>query len=120
MKLCHVTIQTEQFETELNFYLRYAGLNVQRDLRPMGRTMVFLADAAGDTEIEIIEKPNASNAGNANLSIGFIADNADEIRRQLADDGYQPGPFISPDPSVRFFFVTDPAGVTVQFLKSQG
>ena len=84
MKLCHVTIQTEQFETELNFYLRYAGLTVQRDLRPMGRTMVFLADTAGDTEIEIIEKPNASNAGNANLSIGFIADNADEIRRQLA------------------------------------
>jgi len=116
MKYCHTTIQTEAFEKEIEFYLKYAGLTMQRDMRPMGRNMVFLANAEGETEIEIIEKAGACNAGNENLSIGFHAEDLDEIHRELTENDFHPTPFITPVPSVRFFFVKDPAGVTVQFI----
>ena len=71
---------------------------------------------AGDTEIEIIENPHAEISGNENLSIGFHAENLDSLRETLIADGLAPSPMISPMPNVRFFFVKDPAGVTVQFM----
>ena len=116
MKLCHVTIQTARFEEEIGFYSKYAGLTVQRDMRPMGRNIVFLADTAGDTEVEIIENPEAAASGNAHLSIGFAAEDLDSLHAALAEDGLEPTDYVSPMPSVRFFFVRDPAGVSVQFM----
>ncbi|MBR3325966.1 MAG: VOC family protein [Atopobiaceae bacterium] len=116
MKLCHVTIQTARFEDELDFYTRYAGLAIQRDMRPMGRNMVFLANEKGDTEIEIIQNADAADSGNVNLSIGFAAGDLDALHAELIEDGLQPTDFVSPMPSVRFFFVRDPAGVNVQFI----
>ncbi len=116
MKLSHVTIQTANFAEEIDFYARYAGLTIQRDMRPAGRNMVFLANAEGDTQIEIIQKPGATDAGNANLSIGFVAEDLDALYATLANDGFQPTDFVQPMPQVRFFFVKDPAGVYVQFM----
>ena len=116
MKLRHVTIRTAAFEEEIDFYLKFAGLTMQRDVRPMGRNMVFLANAAGDSEIEIIEKTDAADAGNENLSIGFSCEDLDGMRAKLADAGFAPTDFVAPSPAVRFFYVKDPAGVTVQFI----
>ena len=114
MKMQHVTIQTEAFEAEIAFYQKYVGLSIQRDTRP-GRQMVFLADAAGDTQVEIIERSGAADAGNENLSVGFHAEDLDGLHQTFTDDGLNPTPFVAHD-SVRFFFVKDPAGLTVQFI----
>lgn len=116
MKMMHITIQTQHFEKEISFYEKYAGVSIQKDLRPMGKNLVFLAETAGDTEIEIIENPHAEISGNENLSIGFHAENLDSLRETLIADGLAPSPMISPMPNVRFFFVKDPAGVNVQFM----
>ena len=116
MKLRHVTIRTEAFEKEIEFYLKYAGLTVQRDMRPMGREMVFLANSAGESEIEIIGKEGAADAGNENISLGFGCEDLDGMRARLAEDGLAPTDFVAPSPVVRFFYVKDPAGVTVQFI----
>ena len=72
MKLNHITIQTEAFEKEIEFYQKYVGLTVSRDLRPLGKNIVFLSNATVDTALEIIEKPGASDSGNENISIGKI------------------------------------------------
>jgi len=116
MKLNHITIQTEAFEKEIEFYQKYVGLTVSRDMRPMGKNIVFLSGATDDTAIEIIEKPGASDAGNENISIGFHTNDLEKIYNELCSDGLNPTPFISPMPQVRFFFVKDPAGVNVQFI----
>ena len=116
MKLNHITIQTEAFEKEIEFYQKYVGLTVSRDMRPMGKNIVFLSGAADDTAIEIIEKPGASDAGNENISIGFHTNDLEKIYNELCSDGLNHTPFISPMPQVRFFFVKDPAGVNVQFI----
>lgn len=116
MKFLHVTIQTEKFDEEVAFYEKYVGLSIQQDMRPIGRNMLFMADDADGTQIEIIEKEGASDSGNENISIGFKAQDLDAKREELIKGGFAPTPFISPMPQVRFFFVKDPAGVNVQFM----
>ena len=116
MKMLHVTIHTNKFDEELRFYLETVGLRVTRDMRPMGREMIFLANGEGETEIEIIGDPEAKDAGNANLSVGFQTDDVETKREELIAAGLDATPMISPNPHVRFFFVTDPAGVKVQFM----
>ena len=116
MKMLQVTIRTNKFKEELAFYKEIVGLRIVRDLREKGRGIVFLADSEGDTCIEIIDVPDADDAGNRHLSIGFNSGDADRMREKLAALGMKVSPMESPAPYVRFFFVQDPAGVTVQFM----
>ncbi len=116
MKFLHMTIQTNKFEEEIEFYQDVVGLSIVRDLRDKGADLVFLADREGDTEVEIISNPDADNTGNQYLSIGFKADDVHAKRAELETNGLAPTPMISPNPSVEFFFVIDPAGVKVQFM----
>ena len=116
MRLMHVAIQTDKFEKEIEFYEKFAGLKVMQDMGPVGKSIVFLAEDKADTCIEIIENKDAENAGNSNLSIGFHAEDTDAKRNELEAAGFEPTRVISPLPDVRFFFVKDPAGVTVQFI----
>ena len=63
MKMRHVTVHTENFEKEIEFYEKYAGLEIRRDMRSSGRNMVFLSGGEEDTQIEIIETEGAGNSG---------------------------------------------------------
>lgn len=116
MKMLHVTIQTNKFEEEIRFYREIVGLEITGDMRAHGRNLVFLSGGEGQTAIEIIENPDVENAGGAGLSIGFKTEDVDKKREELTAKGLEVGPIISPVPNVRFFFVKDPAGVTVQFI----
>ena len=116
MKMLQVTIRTNKFEEELAFYKEIVGLKIVRDLREKGRGIVFLADSEGDTCIEIIDTPDADDAGNKLLSIGFDSGDADKMREKLIALRMEVSPMESPAPYVRFFIVKDPAGVTVQFM----
>ncbi|MBR6529645.1 MAG: VOC family protein [Firmicutes bacterium] len=115
MKMLHVTIQTQFFQEEMEFFLKHVGLTIERDVRPFGRNMVFLSNAVGETCIEIIEN-DKEDAGNPNLSVGFLTENLEKKREELIADGYEPTPMINPAPNVMFFFVKDPAGVNIQFM----
>ena len=115
MKLVHFTIHTDKFEQELLFYQNIIGLKIVRDARP-ARNMVFLADKEGDTAIEIIDTPDAADAGNEHTSIGFHTRDANAKREELVAMGHKATEIISPNPLVHVFFVKDPAGVRVQFI----
>ena len=115
MKMLHVTINTSCFEEELKFYQEIVGLQIVNDRRP-GREMVFLANGDGETQIEIIGDPNASDAFNENVSVGFKTEDPAKKREELIAMGMEATPMITPGPGVSFFFVTDPAGLRVQFM----
>ncbi|MDO4868871.1 MAG: VOC family protein [Bacillota bacterium] len=115
MKFLHVTIQTNQFEKEIEFYEKEVGLTIQRDMRPK-KDLVFLANGSGETCVEVIRADEADTSGNPHLSIGFQAEDVTAKHEEMAAAGYQVTPMISPMPGVQFFFVTDPAGVNVQFI----
>lgn len=116
MKMLHVTIRTPKFEEEIRFYQEIVGLEIVNDMRAAGVNIVFLANAEGETCIEIIDNPGGADAGNENLSIGFSTEDVDQMKGDLEAKGITTSPMISPNPHVKFFFVTDPAGVSVQFM----
>ena len=118
MKMVHVTIQTSRFEEEIDFYLKHASLKVRRDMRPVGKDLVFLGDSEASTMVEIIRNEKAEESGNAHLSVGFCPEDLDASRAELVSAGLDPTPFITPVPGVRFFYVKDPAGVNVQFIEA--
>ena len=78
----------------------------------------FSSDSEDSTMVEIIRNAEAEEAGNQNLSVGFEADGFETKRAALTAAGFDPTPVISPAPGVEFFYVKDPAGVNVQFIKA--
>ena len=116
MKMQHVTIRTKWFEEEIGFYQEIVGLKIITDMRERGRNLVFLADGPDETKIEIIRIEEEGESGNENLSIGFHAEDVEALREELQAKGLKVSPMVSPSPQVKFFYVTDPAGVKVQFI----
>ena len=115
MKMQHVTIQTNRFEEEIKFFQEVVGLAIQGDMRP-DMDIVFLANAEGETCVEIINNPEAETSGSNNFSIGFHTEYVLKLRGELSAKGYEVTPLLCPAPGVKFFFVKDPAGVQIQFI----
>ncbi|MCR5666205.1 MAG: VOC family protein [Eubacterium sp.] len=117
MKMLHVTIMTTKFEEELQFYMEIVGLNVIRAIDEPGHKIRFLADKKGDTQIEIVENPNAKPMESDFLLVGFETEDALKKSNELKAQGYKVSEMIQPNPKAQFFTVKDPAGVTVQFVQ---
>lgn len=116
MKMVHVTINSKKFDESIKFYQDVVGLNIAGDLRGKGpKNIVFLSNGEGETSIEIIESEDAPYEGGG-ISIGFKADDVEAKREELAAAGYEVSPMIAPNPHVKFFFVKDPNGVSIQFI----
>ena len=119
MKMGHITIRTSKFPEEIVFYQEIVGLNIVRDLRGKGSDIVFLADNENETRIEVINAGQAVCSGSEWISIGFHTDDVKKLREELQTKGLAVTEITSPAPAVRFFFVKDPAGVSVQFLEEK-
>ena len=100
MHIDHITIRTEKLEGSIVFYEMTAGLKIVRDLRKIDAQIVFLADADGDTRIELIEAPAGRGFCGSGISIGFHTDDAAGLREELkaklgditkASEGWLPG-----------------------------
>ena len=115
MKMVHVTIYTGCLEDSIKFYEDIVGLNIQNYLRKLGGNIVFLAKDKGDTQVELIDEPEKAYRG-AGISMGFHVDDVEAKREEVIEKGFNPTPIIAPNPHVKFFFVEDPNGVTVQFI----
>lgn len=116
MKFSHVTIQTKKFEDEIHFFEKYVDMKEVHRLKGNGRNIVFLTGDEGGSNIEIIERADAEDFDNENISLGFLTENVEKKREELIDDGFEVTPMMSPAPNAKFFFVKDPAGVTIQFM----
>ena len=90
MKLVHVTIQTKHFEETIKFYQDIAGIKIQSKIAGP-KNIVFLADSADDTKVEIIQCEEADNNGNPNISMGFktedVEGNKNIKKRKLLNQG---------------------------------
>lgn len=117
MKFRHFTIQTSKFEEEIKFYEEFCGLHIVHDKRP-AHDLVFLSNGGEDeTRVEIIGNPDADESGNRFQAIGFQADDTEALREEYIKRGLEATELINPLPTVKFFYVKDPAGVNVQFIE---
>ena len=116
MKMAHITINTQNLDKSISFYQEVVGLSIQNDFRKTsGMPIVFLANAEGETSVELIENKENPYSGDG-ISIGFHVDNVIEAHEKMTNAGLNPTPIISPNPNVKFFFVKDPNGVNIQFI----
>lgn len=117
MKMAHVTIMTKCLDDSVQFYQDIVGLKIQRDMRENpAHKIVFLGNEKGETCVELVENLQGAYSGEG-ISMGFEVDDAAGYHRALEEKGLQPGEMIFPNPHAKFFFVTDPNGVRIQFVE---
>jgi lactoylglutathione lyase len=106
-------------EESLRFYENVVGLKVVRSMKPMPDTeIVFLGE--GETQVELIknEKNNSPEYGK-DISLGFVTSSIEKEMERLKSAGITAiqGPF-QPNPTIKFFYVSDPSGVKIQFVEN--
>jgi len=104
-------------EKSIRFYTETAGLTVARRFSEPGAELAFLG--GGETLLELIQGKNEPYTGGG-VSVGFSVENLEEKMEFLRQNGVgiHSGPF-SPSPRTRFFFVSDPDGMLVQFVEQK-
>lgn len=117
MRFLWCTIYVKDIEASIRFYQDIVGLNVTRRFSEPGAELAFLGD--GDTKLEIIQGKGEPHTGGG-VSIGFLVDNLEEKISFIEEHGLKlhSGPF-APSKRTRFFFVSDPDGVLVQFVEQK-
>jgi len=121
MKFCHVTINVGNMDESVRFYRDIIGLPVKRQFSPApGMEIVFLGND-GETEIELIHNAARTDiAVGRDISLGFFVGSVQETLESLQAQGIATSELFQPAPGVRFFYVSDPNGVSIQFINSAG
>ena len=116
MKLLWTTLQVNDLENSLSFYRDLLGMPVaERFSNQEGAEIVMLGETDG-AFLELITKGAPAEPGRG-VSIGLPFADIEEIGEKLASAGYRVTPVISPNPKVRFRFVSDPDGYQVQLVE---
>lgn len=119
MKFKWTTIQVTNLENSLKFYTDVLGMRVDRVIEGGNHSIVMIGEDK-DAKIELIPISTASreNLGNG-VSIGIAFKNLDDLVEKLKSQGLHVVGPITPMPEIRFFFVNDPDGYTIQLLDEE-
>jgi len=120
MKYCWTTITVNDMEESLSFYEEIVGLSLNHRFGAgPGIDIAFMGN--GETKIELICHGNKKGSQiGEDISVGFEVESLDEKLDFIKEKGIaiHSGPF-QPHPGTRFFFITDPNGLKVQFVESR-
>lgn len=119
MKLNWVTFKVSDLEKSIFFYNHLLNLEIFTKFGGEEYQIVMLGKADGP-KVELIFEPNTTieKPGNG-VSIGLEADNLDQLVSVLKEHGFNPAGPMSPNPQIRFFFVQDPDGYTIQLVEQK-
>ena len=120
MKFCWTTLHVSDMRRSLEFYSVILGLGPAVCMGNDAHRVVMLGDADG-TRLELMcdGSPVPADAGKG-ISVGFAPENLDALIENLRDKhGISAVGPVSPTPDIRFFFIRDPDGYTVQLLEQR-
>jgi len=118
MKVCWVMIIIKNMNESIYFYHEILGLPVIKRFGGVNSPEIaFLGDR--ETQIELVcnnEKQNSSIG--ADISIGFEVSSVDDLITELKQKkiSIHDGPY-QPSQKLKFFYVLDPDGVSIQFVE---
>ena len=119
MNFCWCTITVNNMDDSLKFYQEIVGLSISRRYTAgAGVEISFLGE--GETKVELICHTNQKATGNSEgISLGFKVKSVDEMIKVIKEKGLEveSGPF-QPNPQIKFFYVKDPNGVSIQFVEN--
>lgn len=120
MTFLWTTIQVADLDRSLAFYHDLLGLPLQERFQGTGREIAMLGTAEG-TKLELICGGNPPPVPPApGLSLGLGPENMAQQLERLRQAGYSIPVPVSPNPSLRFYFIPDPDGYTVQLVEQLG
>jgi lactoylglutathione lyase len=120
MKFCWITITVNNLEDSVKFYQEIVGLSIdKRYSAGPGVEICFLGK--GETKVELICNQNQKAPGKVEgISLGFEVESVDKKIKFIKEKGLEvAGGPIQPNPHIKFFFVKDPNGVTIQFVENR-
>ncbi len=120
MKFMWTTIPVSDLDRSLAFYTELMGLGPVAKMGVPQHQVVMLGND-GETKLELIYEPGRvipENPGGT-VSIGFAPENLDAFMAKVAEMGIPAVGPISPSPDIRFFFIKDPDGYTVQLVEQK-
>ena len=115
MKFHHISLRVRDFERSMKFYTELAGLTVTKQIAPPGANVAYLANSAGDTEVELICIPESQCYEGKGMFLCFAANDLEAVHKKALEGGYNPSDIRQPEPDAKYFYVYDPDGVSVQF-----
>lgn len=120
MTINWTTIHVKDMEASLAFYHGLLGLPVVERFGPPEHQIAMLGPEEG-TKLELLcGGPALEGPVGLGVSMGFTPDNMGELLEKLAAAGVTIPEPMSPNPSLRFFFIKDPDGYTVQLVENLG
>ena len=117
MRYAHTTIIVSDIEKSIKFYEEVAGITIRNRFSAGVKTLAFLSDKEGDTQIELIQDENEKTYSGSGISLGFAVENVEEYMEKMNSMGYQTTDIISPNPKTKFFYVNDPDGLKIQLIE---
>lgn len=119
MKLNWIMIHVNDLQKSLSFYTGLLNLDIANKFGTSEHQIVMLGKT-DETKIELICEPGKKfeNPGNG-VSIGLEADDLEQLIHVLQKNGYHTMGPISPNSNIRFYFVKDPDGYTVQLVNQK-
>ena len=119
MKFNWCTISVKDIDESVKFYQDIVGLSIDRRfMAGLGVEICFMG--SGETKIELIQDKGHKAPGNIiGISLGFEVESVDKMIEFIKSRGLavESGP-MQPNPHLRFFFVKDPNGLSIQFVEN--
>ena len=121
MKFCWATLPVKNLNDAIDFYHGVLGLPVCSRHSGHGVEMVMLGEE-NEPKIELIctqagQKDNTSSSISIGIAVPSIEEAVTLLKKHHIPVENEP---VSPAPNVRFLFITDPDGYTVQLVEMQG
>lgn len=115
MKLNYITIQVSDLNKSVAFYKDVLGLQEQRRFPTNGGEICFVANSAGETQLELIEMKGREKVQVRSLIMSYTATlSLEEERERILALGYAPTPLLQHGQKPPYFTVDDPDGMTVE------
>lgn len=119
MKFLHTMVRIRDIEESLDFYINKLGLiETKRNEVPEGKfTLIFLATAAGEAEIELTHNWDSAEEYNSGRNFGHLAfevDNIYQTCQHLQDNGVV---INRPPRCGRMAFIKSPDNVSIELLQ---
>lgn len=114
MRIKHVTFMVRDIEKSVEFYETITELKISRRFTSGTAELAFLTNGSGETEIELVSRPEGHKFEGKGMLICFETDKLDEMHKLTEEKGLNPSAIYDPGDDTRYFYVYDPDGVSVQ------
>lgn len=126
-KYIHSMIRVLDEAASVDFYDRCFGLKVADRLDFETFTLIYLANAESETELELTvnkDRTEPYDLGDGYGHVAFSVDDVDAEHARLTAAGFAPRKLVDFAPGgeviARFFFIKDPDGYEIEVLQRQG